>query len=203
VFAKRAAGASEQWPARLREERSRAHKKLVAVYDRLGRDKRLRRRIDKLLDRLRARNSSATERFADRAGKALCPLVAGFFEASPADAGNQDALHRFRLAGKDLRYAMELLAPAFGPPVRDELYPVLATLQEKLGLLNDLVAAQERLRKRIERTGNAAELSDLRRRFAAAGEEMVRAREDFERWWTPAAHEALRDRFEALCGSAQ
>src|SRR5262249_3925127 len=141
VFAKRVAGANGDWPDDLVKERVRAHKKLVALYARLGRDKRLRRQVDKLLDRLRKRNAGRTERFADRARDTLRPIAAAFFTALPDEAGEADALHRFRLAGKDLRYAMELLAPAFAPSFRDEVYPVLSNLQEKLGAINDLVSA--------------------------------------------------------------
>jgi hypothetical protein len=97
---------------------------------------------------------------------------------------------------------MELLAGAFPAPFRDELYPVVGTLQEKLGLVNDLAVAQARLDKRIARTGDAAELSELRRRAAAAGEELARAREDFGGWWTPGARDALRARFEEVLGSS-
>jgi CHAD domain-containing protein len=200
VFAKRIVGKGEEWPKKLRKERKRAHQKLVALYDRLGRDRRLRRQVEKLIDRLRARNADRTERFADRAQTAIRPLVEAFFEASPASASDADALHKFRLAGKDLRYAMESLAPAFAPPFRDELYPALASLQERLGVLNDLASTQERLRERIDESGDPARLSDLRRRLAATGEELVRAREEFEKSWTPATRDALRARFTELCG---
>jgi len=201
VFAKRIVGKGEVWPKKLRKERKRAHKKLGALYDRLGRDRRLRRQVEKLIDRLRTRNADRTERFADRARTAIRPLVDAFFDASPASASDADALHKFRLAGKDLRYAMESLAPAFAPPFRDELYPTLANLQERLGVLNDLSSTEERLTKRIDETGDPARLSDLRRRLAGTGEEMVRARQEFEKNWTPSIRDALRTRFTELCGN--
>jgi CHAD domain-containing protein len=201
VFAKRVVGAGEEWPAELRKERKRAHKKLVGLYLRLGRDKQLRRQVENLIDRLRSRNADRTERFADRARSALWPLVNAFFDASPVDASNAAALHKFRLAGKDLRYAMESLAPAFAPPFREDLYPTLASLQEKLGVLNDLASTKERLREQIDETGDPARLSDLRRRLAATGEELVRAGEEFEKNWNPPIRDALRARFAELCGA--
>jgi hypothetical protein len=93
---------------------------------------------------------------------------------------------------------MELLAGAFPSWFRDELYPVVETLQEKLGVVNDLAVAQVRLEKKKGRTGDAAELSELRRRAAAAEEDLARAREEFGRWWTPEAREVLGARFEEL-----
>jgi CHAD domain-containing protein len=200
VFAKRVTDAGGEWPADLTQERKRAHKKLVALYARLGRDRRLRRQVNKLIDRLRTRNADRSERFADRARDTLRPIAAAFFAASPGEACEADALHRFRLAGKDLRYAMELLAPAFDPSFRDEVYPVLSVLQEKLGTVNDLAAAQQRLEEQVADSGDPAEVSDLRRRQAAAGEELARVRQDFRRWWTPEMCRALQTRFEELLG---
>ena len=169
VFGKRVAGPPDQWPSRLQKERARAHKHLVAEYHRFGKAGQLRRRTAKLLDRLKARHTDRQERFLNRAHDALRPIATAFFEAAPNQADGDRALHRFRLAGKDLRYAMELLAPAFVPSFKDELYPALGALQEKLGLLNDLASVQRRLCERIDRTGDPAELSDLRRRQAATG----------------------------------
>jgi len=200
VFAKRVTGANGEWPPDLVKRRKRAHKKLVTLYTRLGRDRRLRWQVDRLLDRLRKRNADQTQRFVDRARDGLRPIAAAFFAASPGDACETDALHRFRLAGKDLRYAMELLAPAFAASFRDEVYPVLSALQEKLGAINDLVSAQRELEMRIADSGDPADLSDLRRRQSAAGEELVRVRGDFRRWWTPEMCDAMRARFVELLG---
>jgi hypothetical protein len=80
------------------------------------------------------------------------------------------------------------------------VYPVLSVLQEKLGTVNDLAAAQQRLEEQVADSGDPAEVSDLRRRQAAAGEELARVRHDFRRWWTPEMCRALQTRFEELLG---
>ncbi|HJZ92480.1 MAG TPA: hypothetical protein VKE40_16505, partial [Gemmataceae bacterium] len=90
---------------------------------------------------------------------------------------------------------------AFPPAFRIELYPVVGVLQEKLGLINDLAVARRRLQERMDRTGDPAELSALRREEAATGEHQVRARQDFIRWWTPEARDGLRSRFDELLRS--
>jgi CHAD domain-containing protein len=41
------------------------------------------------------------------------------------------AFHNFRICGKRLRYAMELLAGALPPEFHDTLYSVVQRLQEK------------------------------------------------------------------------
>jgi CHAD domain-containing protein len=107
-------------------------------------------------------------------------------------------LHRFRIAGKNLRYAVELLAGAFPPEFRLDVYPILTNLQERLGLINDLAVARNRLRKRKDRTGDPAELSDLRRRLNDAEAELIEARSAFERWWAPESRDALHRRFDEL-----
>jgi CHAD domain-containing protein len=60
-----------------------------------------------------------------------------------------------RIAGKRLRYAMEVFAYCFGPKFRDELYPAIEEMQEILGTANDSHVAERRL-------------ADLRARLAAS-----------------------------------
>jgi CHAD domain-containing protein len=198
VFAKRTVAPGKEWPRNLIEERSRAQRKLDRLYDDLDRGRKLKLRVRRLLKRLVQRNATRSETFVDRARQTLRPLVAAFFDASPGVAASEDDLHRFRIAGKNLRYAVELLAGAFPPEFRHDLYPVLTALQERLGLINDLAVARNRLRKRKDRTGDPAELSDLRRRLNDAEAELIDARSAFDRVWTPEARDALRRRIDEL-----
>lgn len=79
--------------------------------------------------------------------KTLGDLAAGFpeqLEAFTADHQQTD-LHRIRIDGKRLRYAMELFAHCLDPTLRDRLYPTVCALQDHLGALQDATAAIERL----------------------------------------------------------
>jgi CHAD domain-containing protein len=194
VFAKRTVAPGKDWPRNLRDERRRAQRKLDRLYAGLDRGRKLNRRTQKLLDRLRQRNATRSEIFVDRARQTLRPLVAAFFESSPIAAAGEAELHRFRIAGKNLRYAVELLAGAFPPDFRLDIYPTLTILQERLGLINDLAVARNRLRKRKNRTGDPAELSELRRRLNDAEAELIEARSAFDQWWTPETRDSLRRR---------
>ncbi len=107
-------------------------------------------------------------------------------------------LHRFRIAGKNLRYAIELLAGAFPPAVRNELYPLLSNMQDKLGRTNDLTVAADRLRKRMEESADPAAISDLRRRLTSVEDELNKQRDDFRAWWTPELRMSLRARFDEI-----
>ena len=70
-------------------------------------------------------------------------MVEAFFAAVPVDHTDAKALHIFRIRGKDLRYAMEVLAGAFADEFKTQLYPAVESMQERLGEVNDLVTAQE------------------------------------------------------------
>lgn len=201
VFARRVSGPEDEWPVLLRADRRRGHRTIRRLAERLDGGRRLRRRARKLLDRMGRAHADSTERFGEWARAGLRPLVDSFFAAVPDGAADDAALHKFRIRGKELRYAMELLAGAFPPAFRDELYPAVATLQERLGQVNDLATAQRRLGEWLAGTGDPAAVSHLRRRLAAAGEELVRARAEFRDWWTPELREGLRARFGEFLGS--
>ena len=68
-----------------------------------------------------------------------------FFAAVPRDATDLAALHMFRIRGKELRYAMEVLAGAFSDEFRTRLYPIVESIQERLGEVNDLVTAKAKI----------------------------------------------------------
>ncbi|MHB1424983.1 MAG: CHAD domain-containing protein [Gemmataceae bacterium] len=76
-------------------------------------------------------------------------------QAALADLSDYAQLHRVRIAGKRLRYAMEVFADCFDPAFRDTLYPRIEQLQEILGRANDSHVATElliELRERLRTT---------------------------------------------------
>lgn len=200
VFAARVAGPGGQWPPDLAGERRKAQRQVARLYRRLDGAAKLNRRTRKLLARLRARTAGRPETFAERARAALRPVLADFLAAIPTDQSDEAALHQFRIRGKALRYAMELVAPAFPPALRDELYPRVATLQEMLGRVNDLAGARDRLAGRLAQADAPADVTHLGLRLSQAEKELAEAREEFDRWWTPAVREALQRRFTELLG---
>ena len=66
-------------------------------------------------------------------------------QAALSDLSDYAQLHQVRIAGKRLRYAMEVFADCFDPEFRDTLYPRIEQLQEILGRANDSHVAAERL----------------------------------------------------------
>jgi CHAD domain-containing protein len=90
------------------------------------------------------------------------PLLGGLLhdldEAAGRDLDDYDQLHQVRIAGKRLRYAMEIFAECFAAPFRDRLYPAVEEMQEILGRANDSHVAAGRLaelRDRLRKTAPA------------------------------------------------
>jgi CHAD domain-containing protein len=198
--------ATRRWLAAVTVERAEAQRAIVAVHDRLIREHRFARRIDRLLDAVRtsgkARSGTPSARFGNWARQTLRPTVDAFFAALPADPDDELALHQFRIRGKKLRYAMESLAGAFPDPFRTTLYPVLEALQDRLGNINDLVAARTRLEKQIE--GAQGRHGHSRKRLLAQVEgQLIGARQEFAAWCTPELVGELRDGFAALLGQPE
>mgnify|MGYP000597032381 CR=1 FL=1 len=196
VYAERAYGVNSHWPISLRVERMKAQRKLVALFENLDCGRELKKQAGRLISRMLDRNKLSRETYLKRANSAMRPLITAFFEASPSEASGDEQLHQFRITGKALRYAMELLSGAFPASFRDELYPEFATLQEKLGTINDLAVGQNRLRKQMEQTLDPVVWSELGGQSAEATAELERARQDFRSWWTPHVAQELRRSFE-------
>jgi CHAD domain-containing protein len=186
------------WPARLGKKRARAASKLTELRIRLG--TRLKRRMNKLLDRLASHSPEHRRLFGAFAQTILQPIVASFFDSSPVQESDPSTLHKFRIVSKELRYAMEILAGAFPNAFRDDLYPTLAVVQDKLGEINDLATLRDKLQKKLDRTPNPAKLSDLRRRLATVGEDLERTRAEFAYWWSADTRRDLRTRFDEFIG---
>jgi hypothetical protein len=76
-----------------------------------------------------------------------------------------------------------LVAPAFGPELRDELYPIVEELQERLGRIQDHVTAAERCRAWVGMTRD----DDLQERLGELEEAERRGLTDsiheFHDWW--------------------
>jgi CHAD domain-containing protein len=176
--------------------RKEAQQPLVQGYMK-ARQKEFSRRSGELIDGLRWRDDPPEPIFFDFARAMFRPLVDAFFSAAGADLSDVTALHQMRICGKQVRYAMELLAGAFSCSFRDELYPVFGEVQEKLGTINDHATA-------ITLLDEWMQSSDFRQSQAALGEliaeekqGLAEARQSFLNWWTAEHAAALAHQFDA------
>ncbi len=109
--------------------------------------------------------------------------------AAGADLDDYDHLHRVRICGKRLRYAMEVFADCFPPLFRERLYPEVEEMQEILGRANDSHVAAGRLAALRDKV-RAVRPGDWKR-YRPGVEALLRfheqrlpqERERFLKWW--------------------
>lgn len=147
-------------------------------------------RFEELLARIPTRPRRQT--FAAYAHDRFQPLVTRFFAKADRRLRDDDDVHRLRIAGKKLRYALEIFAPVFPQRDRARCQDALERLQHMLGEFTDHASAADRFR-RLSRDGctglDRDALDDLRERESALAAE---ARKSFVRWWDGERRRELR-----------
>lgn len=104
----------------------------------------------KLLDRLTPpADGPATLR--ELAAPLLHDRIAQFQEAAQHDLHDYAHLHAVRVMGKRLRYAMEVFAPCYVEPFRQEFYAEIEAMQDILGRANDSHVAATRIKELRQR----------------------------------------------------
>jgi len=111
-------------------------------------------------------------------------IAESFVAAMPTESSSPAELHQFRIRAKALRYAIELVAPAFDPQLRKSLYPLVEELQERLGTVQDHVAAAARCEAWAARTHDEALQETLRELAEAENRGLSDAIHGFHAWWT-------------------
>jgi CHAD domain-containing protein len=136
--------------------------------------------------------SDAMQSFRDWAVIQLAGVAEKFVAAMPNDASDAAALHQFRIRAKGVRYAIELVFPAFGPELRKQLYPIVEELQERLGHVQDHVTAIARCRNWLADVRNASLHVTLEELMEAETRGLTDAIRDFHAWWTAERAEETR-----------
>lgn len=133
---------------RLRKKRNAAQAPLQTLNGTLSDDLRNILHPEDLLRPLACDTSHgpSSQPFDAVAHACLKDAVTSFKKAARADLADIAALHALRLAGKKLRYTIEIAAPVCDDRLRTTAYPRLQFLQEFLGTINDHAQFSERLR---------------------------------------------------------
>jgi CHAD domain-containing protein len=180
----------------IHRRRRDAQAPIQAIHERL-RLKRFRKRVKKLAQRTRkfAGATRCDHEFACMARVALARLATPYLAAGESELVDAEALHAFRIQGKQVRYAMEVFAGAFDDTFRQDLYPLVASLLDRLGAINDHVTARTYFAHWHGETDSCA----LRHALASGMAQETRAFEaskaEFLDWWTPERRNDLRRRF--------
>jgi CHAD domain-containing protein len=174
---------------------ARLHRRLIA-------GRRLPRRRHKLLakaDRDWADKKLAKAPFGPWYRAQIRPLTDEFFCLAAADPATSATLHQLRIAGKRLRYALELAAGSIPSATRNKLYDGLTDLQDRLGEVCDHLAGVDRLKQWIAETDDRGVRRHLRAALGKEQQELVERRKRFLRWWTARRRAALKRQWiEAL-----
>ncbi len=125
----------------------------------------------------------------DLARPMLTGLLKELDEAAAQDLDDYHHLHRVRIVGKRLRYAMEVFADCFASAFREKIYPAVEAMQEILGDANDSHVATQRLAA-LRESQRTARPDDWKRfRPGVEGllrfhqQRLPRERKKFLTWW--------------------
>jgi CHAD domain-containing protein len=182
---------------RLQVRRKRAQDPIDALYEKLQR-KDFPRHVANLCRGLKPRGKlrRGDTSFAQVANRSMLPLVEQYFEAASADFHDYAQLHALRILGKQMRYAMEIFAGAFPPAFRQDLYPQLAEIQDRLGAINDHATAREKFLAWLQEESTDPQLRGLLEELIAEEtEQLEQSRDDFLRWFTNERRAALEQQF--------
>jgi len=181
---------------RLKRQRNSAQIPIVAIFEKLTFNQQLHRHGNVLLERIKPRGrnqhlKSANPTFGDWAPSAFAPVVERFLQGVPKGEHTLKGMHEFRIRGKELRYAMELLAPAYPTEFREQLYPRLGELQEVLGKVNDHCTAAARFARYVKDASHKSEKKFFRRLMLQEEQFATAAQQAFSQWWTPEFHQEI------------
>lgn len=180
------------WILDQRREAQKPIRKIAASLDK----KRYKRRAKRLVKRLKKRkklDDSGT--FGQLARSRMRELVGEFFAFDQQQLRDLETLHRLRVCGKHLRYAMEVFAGAFERDFREELYPQIEALQDQLGKINDHAVARERFEAWLADGDDEARQALLRELIDDEAAAINRLQDQFLEEWTHERAQGLRQRF--------
>ena len=179
----------------LRARRKRVVRRLAEKSKALlggGKFNRKRSKLLKRLGRGAKGGKSAASRFGPWCRAQLVPLRDELVARAEGDLSQSDNLHQFRIAGKRLRYALELAPAALPEVAHRRLYDELSDLQDRLGHVCDVVAAADRLKSWLAEASEASVRKQLRNAIGRQERQLLAARQGFLRWWTARRRAALR-----------
>lgn len=186
------------WRAQLEAERALHQLPIGRTYRKLKR-KQFRRRAKEVVKRIKWRGDSPEPTYYDAAIVTVRELSAGLESTLLGSLPEEDQLHPLRIAGKRLRYALELFKGAFTTPLmQDEIYPQVETMQNLLGQVNDHVSAIDRIESWLETSNEESSVRDLQELLHAESSALDAAHAAFERWWQAGEAKLLCHRLHRL-----
>ena len=181
----------------IKRRRRKAQWPIEDAYHKLA-GKNFPRKARRFVKRVRYRGEVADpcdDRIECTARAALHRLLVPYFDAAAGSLTDVESLHAFRIQSKQVRYAMEIFAGAFDDGFRQQVYPLVADLQERLGKINDHVTAQRYLTAWHNETDALAVKQALDAGFELEQRALDASHREFLAWWTTERREELRRAF--------
>lgn len=187
---------------RLWIQRRAAQGEIVRVSKKARSGKRLTRRAEKLARMTPTRGKKARRLsktlLTDWAPRKLDKVIEKLAAASPAADASPEALHRFRIAGKRVRYTCEALAAGLPKEFLHTAGGRLRQLQDRLGRMNDHTAAAARMEKLLsDATEDGRDF--LQGQILRERDELAQATRDFHEWWEGGEQLALLTALRVAC----
>lgn len=170
----------------LRRQRTKALRPLEKLHHRLQKRGDFEQRQRRLLKQMVQPKQRLGVWAAQRVGKQAAVLMALGSRKLTTPA----ASHEFRIAGKELRYVLEIIGPAL-PSAAVKVDAILCDLQKRIGIICDHAAAEKMYRQLLTQV-RAPERKPLLAEMARAKKEKTRSHKVFLHWWTPARRIAFR-----------
>ncbi|MEM8945770.1 MAG: CHAD domain-containing protein [Planctomycetota bacterium] len=145
--------------------------------------------------------SAAAQRFHDFAESAIQKPARHMLEFVCGPQSSVAELHEFRIAGKRLRYSIELFHDVLPEVLRDDVYPIVEEIQSRLGRLNDHATAQALYQHWLSKLPANEQAAQLARRIVLEHEAAVDVRHEFLDWWSTSRAEAFRSLLTAAIKS--
>lgn len=145
------AAAVERLCDRAVQQRKKSHKKLLREVPRLT--KRLMRAGRNLLAEMNlpCGHSQEAPTFVEAGSLALSRQLDALWQQSARDHESPESMHQLRLAGKRLRYTLELFVPVLNRSFHDDFLPQLEHIQELLGNYHDAVEGHAQMRREYKK----------------------------------------------------
>jgi CHAD domain-containing protein len=185
----------------LKKDRRKARKGLKKLRRHLRCKDRLQLEIEKLLEKIswpKHRSRRVVPPFGAVGRQQLATLASPFFAGAKKNLRVFDNLHQLRIAGKQLRYALELAAPIVAARPLRQLYDGLNDAQDRLGVVCDEKALVELARQWLEETTKIKPRQRLEKLLAAQEQRYQLAHKKLLRWWSPARLRGLQRLWNAV-----
>lgn len=183
---------------RFAKKRAKAQRPIARGHRRLD-AKQFPDRIAELLARLHAPGKSEQPvRLAEFAASSIQRASEKFFAAEATAAEGYEALHRFRIRAKALRYTLEIFASLYQESIRKEIYPAVEEVQELLGEIVDHHVAIVRFDEWRRDSKDGPFRQAMRELWLHEQQAFTESLARYAAQWTPARSSALKEQLSAL-----